>query len=234
MLDLNHEKSLENSFLNNFRETARTKNITCVCPSLDSQDRIVGADYLFTDSARYAIIEFKYKHSGLKTEANKNLRKKLCITLTSDEHHLMVHKECHFLAYSNAPKDYGIIVNKYFNAICNQKIWGEEYNGMKYPNTEFEATEDVFIDDFFTGIIGADFDTFLDYLIWLLNLSDESNTTGHLELLISNPLDHRAAKLPFTNVEALHNWLINNAPNLQHDDDDDDEYKPSYSDSFSP
>ncbi|HCG5286702.1 TPA: hypothetical protein NJZ47_004700 [Vibrio parahaemolyticus] len=207
-----HEKSVENIFKDNFEEAAREKLYHYTSASMDGQDRFTGADYLFTNYCRYAIIEFKYREKDLPSEVKKEKRLQLCMALHNDKDIKPLHNKCHFAAWSNDPNDITINTNIYFNEVCNEKFWGKDFPLVTNPTHESRKSENNFIDSFLEGNQGATIKVFNAYMDWLLNLGEESNTNGYLELLITNPVNRRAAGLRFTSVEKMHKWFIDNSP----------------------
>jgi len=208
-----HEKSVENIFKYKFEAAARSINRIYTSASLDGQDRIVGADYLFTDHCKYAIVEFKYRENNLPSEIKKVRRHLLCQGLFFDAEARQLHEQCHFAAWSNSTGEITIEANIYFNEVCNATFWGDKFSYISSPDTSTRQTENIFIDNFLKGNEGADFVKFEKYLKWLLELGEDSNTNGYLELIISNPLNSSSAGLSFTSVENMHTWVESNNPN---------------------
>lgn len=207
-----HEKSVENLFRDNFGQAARDKEFIYTSASLDSQDRLTGADYLFTDHTQFAIIEFKYREGDLPSEVKKQKRLELCEALHAQPTIRPAHDRCHFAAWSDNSPIVTIETNIYFNEICNEQFWGAEFTQVKAPDTSTRSDYNTFIDHFLDGKEGGDFAAFDAYMKWLLALADSKNSTGYLELLISNPLDRRAAGLEFTSVANMQQWVVNNRP----------------------
>jgi len=212
-----HEKSVENLFKDNFEQAARDKEYIYTSASLDSQDRLAGADYLFTTHNQYAIIEFKYREGDLLSEVKKEKRLQLCNALHNQKHIRPLHEKCHFAAWSNNEKNITIETNIYFNEVCNKKFWGSDFDHIDKPETKTRIDHNSFIDSFIDGAEGSSFNDFNKYMIWLLKNADEKNNNGYLELLISNPLDKRAAGLEFTSIENMQKWILNNRPPLVRD-----------------
>ena len=207
-----HEKSVENLFKGSFSQAAISRGDVHIAASLDGQDRIAGADYLFTISTRYAIVEFKNRENNLKSEARKAKRHLLCQGLHFDLDALAVHKKCHFAAWSEGEAEVTIKSNVYYSEICNADFWGSRFEYVDAVDRTTRMTGNDFIDRFLCGDEGADIQEFDAYIAWLLQLGDDSNTNGYLELLISNPYDRRSAGLSFTNVRSMHNWVEINRP----------------------
>ncbi|WP_213942289.1 hypothetical protein [Pseudomonas sp. dw_612] len=210
-LQFKHEKSVENLFKDNFEAAARDKEYEYTSASLDSQDRLVGADYLFTNHNVYAIIEFKYRESDLPSEVKKEKRLHLCHALHKEKQVRALHETCHFAAWSNT-SPITIETNIYYNEVCNKQFWGTQFDKNLLPDTTTRKSENVFIDLFLDGKEGGNFDAFNTYIKWLITLGDANNNTGYLELLISNPLNRRAAGLEFTSVENMKKWIDLNMP----------------------
>lgn len=214
-----HEKSVENLFKENFSQAAISRGNVHIAASLDGQDRLVGADYLFTDSTTYAIVEFKNRESNLKSEAHKVKRHLLCQGLYFDLDALVAHKKCHFAAWGEGQAAISIESNIYYNEICNADFWGPRFEYIDSADCTTRMTENDFIDRFLRGDEGAAIQEFDAYIAWLLRLGDDSNTNGYLELLISNPYEHRSAGLVFTSIRSKHNWLEINRPTPANTDD---------------
>ncbi|RON08464.1 hypothetical protein BK659_13785 [Pseudomonas brassicacearum] len=205
-----HEKSVENLFKDSFEQAARNKDYIYTSASLDSQDRLVGADYLFTDHTQYAIIEFKYREGDLPSEVKKKKRLELCNALYQQKNIRPLHDKCHFAAWSDASNKITIETNIYFNEVCNESFWGDAFKHVAFPDKTTRKEQNDFIDSFIDGEEGGSFADFNQYMKWLLNLGDQTNTNGYLELLISNPLDRRATGLAFTSIENMQKWVVNN------------------------
>jgi hypothetical protein len=207
-----HEKSIENLFRDSFSQAARGRGDVHIAASLDGQDRIAGADYLFTNSARYAIVEFKDREKNLKSEIRKAKRHLLCQALHSEPDALTAHRKCHFAAWGEESNGITIKSNVYYNEVCNADFWGSQFEYINNANHTTRTSGNDFIDRFLSGEEGADIHEFDAYIAWLLQLGDDSNTSGYLELLISNPYDRRSAGLSFKSVRAMHTWVENHRP----------------------
>ncbi|MFT4905953.1 MAG: hypothetical protein ACI978_000010 [Oleispira sp.] len=123
-----HEKSVENIFKGNFEQAARDKDYIYTSASLDGQDRIVGADYLFTNHDSFAIIEFKYRERDLPSEVKKGRRLDLCLALHDQESIRPLHDKCHFAAWSNKTKEITVEANIYIL----MKIVIKSFEGMTF------------------------------------------------------------------------------------------------------
>ncbi|MEZ8185568.1 hypothetical protein ACED29_07045 [Shewanella sp. 5S214] len=209
-----HEKSVENIFKDNFEEAAREKGYIYTSASLDGQDRLVGADYLFTNHASFSIVEFKYREGDLLSEVKKEKRLQLCKALHENTKIRPLHNKCHFAAWSDNKEEITIEANIYYNEVCNKEFWGDSFSHIESPTINTRQSENDFIDSFLVGKEGASFKVFNEYMQWLLNLGDETNTNGYLELLVSNPFNRRAAGVPFTSVEMMQKWVADNAKKL--------------------
>lgn len=209
-----HEKSVENIFKDNFEEAAREKGYIYTSASLDGQDRLVGADYLFTTHASFSIVEFKYREGDLLSEVKKEKRLQLCKALHENAKIRPSHNKCHYAAWSNNTKEIRIEANIYYNEVCNREFWGDSFRYIESATVDTRQSENDFIDSFLEGKEGASFSAFNEYMEWLLNLGDETNTNGYLELLISNPFNRRAAGVPFTSVKNMQKWVSENAKKL--------------------
>jgi hypothetical protein len=67
-----HEQSVIDSFSNFFLTKGQSRGKTTNRLSLDGQDSILGADYIFTENSNFALVEFKYEDRDLKSEGDKN------------------------------------------------------------------------------------------------------------------------------------------------------------------
>ncbi len=76
-----HEQSVIDGFFDRFREAATNRGLQLFRCSLDGQDTLTGADYLFTQSTWFALVEFKYEESEIADERTKPRRLALCKAL---------------------------------------------------------------------------------------------------------------------------------------------------------
>jgi hypothetical protein len=211
-----HEQSVIDGFFDRFREAATDRGLELFRCSLDGQDTLTGADYLFTQSTWFALVEFKYEESKIADERTKPLRLALCKALGADRHRLIQHVSCHFIGWSlRNPRT--VMLNVYRHEVCHRTLWGSN-SGLQLstPRMETRIEADRFMEDFFRqdNSAGSSFEAFDDYLKWLLGTSGSNGATDatDIELLLYNPGDSRCVFHEFSSLIALKRWFDNNPP----------------------
>ncbi|MBN8411127.1 hypothetical protein [Halomonas litopenaei] len=79
-----HEQSIIDSFFDYFKMVVEDRGENLTRFSTDGQDSILGGDYIFTNSTKFVLTEFKYKEKGIKLEGKKERMLTLCIELDKD------------------------------------------------------------------------------------------------------------------------------------------------------
>lgn len=207
-----HEQSIIDGFFDQFKNFAEQNGRKLFRCSLDGQDTLTGADYLFTQTTWFALVEFKYEESDIAAEKTKPLRLELCQALDNVANRLRQHNSCHFIAWSsNSPRT--VLLNIYRNEVCHQQLWGADSQlQLPQPDTAKRILADDFMVDFFQqkNNAGASFDEFNYYLKWLLQISGGNGNEdgdGELELLLCDSVDNRCVFHEFSSVRALKNWF---------------------------
>ncbi len=95
-----HEKSIIDAFSSHFLKKGKSLGKNTNRFSLDGQDAILGADYIFTESTKFALVEFKYEEPDLMTEGGKELRHTLCLKLEIEKIRQNQSLQCHYIAWS--------------------------------------------------------------------------------------------------------------------------------------
>jgi hypothetical protein len=123
-----HEQSVIDSFANYFLSKGRLLGKQVNRLSVDGQDSLLGADYIFTATTNFALVEFKYEENDLKSEGTKALRLKLCRMLDQNDLRLEQSLQCHFVAWSNKQQEIRqVFFNKYRTEICNKEIFPNQH-----------------------------------------------------------------------------------------------------------
>ncbi|BAO45402.1 hypothetical protein [Thiolapillus brandeum] len=205
-----HELSVMNVFISRLKKAAEGKGKRFIGVPLDGQDAWLGADCFMTEGSRFAIAEFKYEESDIRSEKKKRRRLAMCKALRGDMTRLSEHLACHLIAWSIPDEKRTIVLNGYAHEVCNAQIWGEQ-NGLDdkaYPDPRYE--DQLFIDEFLSGNMGLTFEDFEAYISWLSDFEDSG--TGSIELLIENPNEDAIGALEFTSLGKLKVWMDNNPP----------------------
>ncbi|ROL62600.1 hypothetical protein BLX41_31375 [Pseudomonas protegens] len=205
-----HEQSVIDAFSKYMERRASDFGRQVTRCSLDGQDTVLGADYLFTNHTKILMVEFKYEKSDIEHEVRKWRRLKLCQLLDVEEGWRSLSLECHYVAWSEAKEinsfRRGVNFNAYYSEVCNQYIFGQESGLVEtHPNNGPMLEAKHLVEDFFSGNIGTDFVTFERYTDWLLSLED--NGESGIELIVDHPDGGELLMMEFTSVGDLKNWL---------------------------
>jgi hypothetical protein len=202
----------EQSFADIFNDFMRFKAGKYGCRfhsfSLDGQDRDTGADYVLTDSDRFAIVEFKYSQSDLVSEKHKPRRLTLCQQLLHRDDMLALHDRCHFISWTEGSAR-AVKTNIYRNEICTQLVFGSACGlPALNPTSATRVPAGVFAQDFFGGngtksLLLAEFES---YVAWVLTETSAS-TTSTIELVAHNPTSNDLALVRLNSIAAAQKWV---------------------------
>jgi len=210
-----HEQSIIDAFSNYFLKKGKELGRQTYRLSVDGQDSLLGADYIFTSNSRFALIEFKYESIDIITEGKKELREKMCQLLDHNTLRRTQSLECHYIAWSEIIEKRKIHLNKYYPEVCNSKIFPNANLTTPLPNESYRLHSERLIDQFLKGEIGSNYEEFSQYTKWLLKIAG-SEADG-IEVMLDNPDSDQLDILDFKNLDLLNEWLISNRP----------EFKPS-------
>jgi hypothetical protein len=206
-----HEQSVIDAFFKYMERRASDSGRQVTRCSLDGQDTVLGADYMFTNHTKILMVEFKYEKSDIKHEVRKRRRHELCRLLDVKEGWRSLSLECHYVAWSeaeeiNSAKGRGVSFNAYYSEVCNQYIFGGK-SGLveKHPNSGPMLKAKHLVEDFLSGNLGTDFVTFERYTDWLMSLEDDGESG--IELIVDHPDGGELLMMEFTSVGDLKNWL---------------------------
>lgn len=202
----------EQSFADSFNEFMRSKAVEHGCRfhtfSLDGQDRDAGADYLLTDSDRFAIVEFKYSQSDLVSEKHKHRRLTLCQKLLNREDMRILHDRCHFVSWTENPSKL-VKTNIYRNEICTQTVFGGSCGLPTLMATHStRASAGAFADDFFSsrGSKALSLEEFETYIAWVLTETSAS-TNATLELIAHSRTSNELALVRLNSIAEAQSWV---------------------------
>ncbi len=206
-----HEQSIIDSFSNYFLKKGRELGRSSHRFSLDGQDSILGADYIFTSNTKFALVEFKYEEGDLKAEGRKPLRETLCLRLDEERRRHVQSLQCHYIAWSTFIDQHRrILFNKYYPEICNTNIFPRTPL-LNYVNDQSTRVRAEFVvDQFMIGEIGADYETFNNYTNWLLTLGGREYSG--VEIMLDNPASNQLEILEFSSIELVNDFLVHNRP----------------------
>ncbi|MCZ0746694.1 hypothetical protein [Vibrio parahaemolyticus] len=206
-----HEQSIIDAFSNYFLKKGQSRGKTTNRLSLDGQDSILGADYIFTENSNFALVEFKYEDYDLKAEGDKELRSTLCTMLDSEVVRRNQSLQCHYIAWSRKQQERrGVLFNKYYPEICNKAIFPRMSLRNTTPDISSRVSAANLVDQFLDGSAGASFEVFNRYVNWLLSIGGKQGTG--VEVMLDNPDSNELDILEFSSLELLNNWLIQNRP----------------------
>ena len=210
---MQHEQSSADIFRDFIKEQALVKGCRFHAFSLDGQDRDAGADYVLSDSDRFAIIEFKYAEQNLISEKYKTRRLTLCQELLNRQDMTDYHDKCHFITWSES--DSGLIkTNIYRKEICNKSIFGESCGLVNpLPSQASQVSANAFADDFFgsQGLRSLSLHEFETYLAWVLTETSAS-TKSTVELLARNPNTNELSVKRLNSIAEAQEWVKDNIP----------------------
>ena len=180
--------------------------------SLGGQDRDAGADYLLSDSSRFALIEFKANVTLLKTEAKKPRREELCRQLAGNPGMRDLHDICHYITFAN---DAGYVVtNIYRNEICNKSTFPALLDSeCCTPSRHMRLTAIDYSRSFFEPNSKATLglEEFEQYLSWVMKETSGS-TAGTVSLLVYDPDDLELKIAKVSSVAEAYEWMQANLP----------------------
>ncbi|WEM43895.1 hypothetical protein PTW35_09005 [Photobacterium sp. DA100] len=207
-----HEQSVVDAFSNQFARQATDRGRAMSRCSLDGQDSILGADYIFTTTTNFALVEFKYEERDIRAEGNKSLRERLCLLLDDDVSRRSQSLKCHYIAWSKKRQQRSVVFNKYYPEVCNKNIFPQALQMVQDEGdiTSRQNANEV-IDKFLNGEIGSNYYTFKQYTNWLLSIGGHEGST--VEVMLDNPDSDQLEILDFPSLELMKNWLDHNRPN---------------------
>ena len=206
-----HEQSIIDAFSNYFLSQGREYGRQTYRLSVDGQDSLLGADYIFTSNSKFALIEFKYESKDILAEGKKELREKMCLLLDQSPLRLRQSLKCHYIAWSELVETRKVHFNMYHPEVCNLKIFPDSKISAPQPNTDYRLYAEELVDQFLNGAIGNEYETFSSYTKWLLNIAGSEG--GSIEVMLDNPDSNQLDILDFKSLDLLNDWLINNRPN---------------------
>ena len=228
-----HEQSVIDGVYNAFHRVAHTRNRELVRCSMDGQDAIYGGDYIFTDSSRFLLVEFKYEESDLCSEKKKDKRRTLCLRLDHEEVYRKLSLKCHYVAWSTKRHTRTVLFNRYYPQICNQRVFGPT-SGLSSKEPELAHRKEA--DDIFEGFLdqkeGSTYYEFRKYTDWLSSLTGAGGVTD-MELIMDDPKSNQLKFLEFPSIESFKLWMeyySKDISNTKHNDLEE----PSEPDSFGP
>jgi hypothetical protein len=174
--------------------------------SLGGQDRDAGADYLISNAAGFALIEFKYSEAELANERDKPRRKQLCLLLHKSKKMRDIHDKCHFVAWMDSSSG-ALRCAPYRTEICNQQVF-PSCNSLKRqrPLRSRRLLAKTYCDQFLSPPPDryAEKAAFESYLAWLMrDASGSSRET--VELMARVPGGCTAIR--FDSVDAAYRWM---------------------------
>lgn len=209
-----HEQSIIDAFSNYFRRRGESIGKKTYRLSVDGQDALVGADYIFTGTTNFTIVEFKYEEKDILAEGKKTLRERMCQYLNRDTARRNESLLCHYIAWSHLDKNSRTVsFNQYYPEVCNARIFPGGGLSVQAPQQDIRVNAADLVTQFLENKIGADYPTFRSYVDWLLSISD--SRTNNIEVMMDNPEADELAILEFATLDLLNEWLIQNRPTLK-------------------
>lgn len=211
-----HEQSVADSFSNHFMRFAGQQGKQINRCSLDGQDAILGADYIFTDASNFSLIEFKYEEGDIRAEGRKPLRSQLCLRLDHEKSRRLQSLKCHYIAWSHKRRNRTVELNQYYPEVCNKVIFPDEHYPLLMhdePQVQSRISADAMFTGFLNGNIGSNYFTFKQYTNWLMSLGGHEEST--IEVMLDNPDSDQLDIIDFPSLELMKNWLDHNKPKKQ-------------------
>lgn len=210
---MKHEQSFADIFRNFLQAKAPEYGCRFHSFSLDGQDRDAGADYVLTDSDRFAIVEFKYTQSDLVSEKFKRRRLTLCQELLKRPDMLAFHDRCHFVSWTEGPSRQ-VKLNIYRNEVCTQAVFGSACGlAALTPNATTQTLAGQFSREFFNpnGTKSLSLAEFEQYIAWVLTETSAS-TRSALELVAYNPTSNDLALVHLNSIAEAQRWVQAHVP----------------------
>ena len=226
---LSNEQGVADKFNRYLRDMGERKGITVHDFSLGGQDRHAGADYLLSDSSRFALVEFKFVEANIRDEIRKSRRLKLCQKLQVQPDMRQLHDLCHFVAWYDKPT-LCVFTNVYRREVCNQRMFGSNSNLHDISSDpSLRATAQNFAQEFLdtqSHNRSLNLQEFEIYLAWLLQTTSGASASS-VELLTSDPLkEGELALVWFPSVEEAYRWMQEHKPKPA--PADDNESRPTF------
>ncbi|HCE2128432.1 hypothetical protein [Vibrio parahaemolyticus] len=211
-----HEQSVADNFSSHFMRFASQQGKQVNKCSLDGQDAILGADYIFTDASNFALIEFKFEERDIKAEGRKPLRSRLCMRLDQEQNRRFQSLKCHYIAWSQNRGNRTVKLNQYYPEVCNNAIFSNEVNNRLVhdkPQVSSRVSADAVFTHFLNGTIGSNYYMFKQYTNWLMALGGHEGAT--IEVMLDNPYSNQLDIIDFPSLDLMKNWLDHNKPKRQ-------------------
>ena len=208
-----HEQAVIDSFNKFFERQAALNGRTVRSFSLGGQDALAGADYILTDQSRFALVEFKYTQAEIIAESKKDRRLQLCEKLELHPNMKVLHDQCHFIAWAEAP-EMKAKCNIYRLEVCNQKTFGSTCGlSSLSPSTGNRIFAKQFTTQFFSGIPprSLSLSEFESYVAWLLQVVSGS-TKRSFELLTYDENSDECAMIKLSSITAAYHWMQRQQP----------------------
>lgn len=174
--------------------------------SLGGQDRDAGADYLISNAAGFALIEFKYSEAELASEGDKPRRKQLCLLLRKNRKMRQIHDKCHFVVWRDSSSG-ALRCAPYRTEICNQQVF-PSCTALKrqHPLRSKRLLAETYCDEFIFPPPDryAEKAEFENYLSWLMKDASGSNKET-VELMARGSVGCTAIR--FDSVDAAYRWM---------------------------
>lgn len=145
-----NEQAVIDSFNDFFKKRAKDRNLNLRSFPLGGQDIIAGADYLFSDETKFALVEFKYSTSEICHEKRKSKRLTLCRLLEKNKQMKKYHDACHFIIFKHGKQ---VSCNIYRYEVCNRHLWGDDCGlSTQLPNEDSRVFAQKFTEEFLREI----------------------------------------------------------------------------------
>ncbi len=209
-----HEQSLADNFNAFARDEAAESGRQVATFSLDGDDINTGADYVITDSHRFAIIEFKYNEELIGREARKPRRLTLCEKLAEDAPMRALHDRCHFVAWGEDPAEgQRVFTHIYRGKVCTHDVFGAACTWSSSPLPRSEQTAGQFVRAFLDGthapaLNKTEFET---YIGWVKTQTSGSNEAT-IELVASRREGGELYLLRFASIQSVYDWAQRTFP----------------------
>jgi hypothetical protein len=204
----NTEAGYADAFKDFMRSEAEINNGRFHGFPMGGQDVELGADYVISDSSRFALIEFKFTENDCISENRKPRRLSLCQKLPENPTIKGLHDACHFISWIDSFSDIAQ-VNIYRQEVCNRAVFGAAGNLEAYnPNIQSRMTGSQFADKYFqeNSEVSLAYEDFNKYVTWILTETSKSPYT-HVQFLVRDLTTRELKLLPLTTLDAVYKWM---------------------------
>ena len=207
------ESSVTSMFEHQLRLACRTQGVDDLSLSLNSGDRKLNADSMFSACDRFFIVEMKSRIKNIGDEARKDSVKNLCNGLVTAPGIRAYHRQCHYIMWGEEIPPQNNVTTRYSiyeDSVCRSSVlpgFSSSFTPAVIPVDEGRSLAHYAV----SGRAGLRKPDFFYYLHWLLGDRTETypsfSSTRQLPItLIGNSERREMFGCAFNNYEDLDNW----------------------------